>query len=404
MEEDTQHNKVFIIGAGTSADFHPKGPEGLVSTVPFPIGDNFFKIAIEHGVLKDRNYFGQQMYKPLLGYIQEQYDLSYGDLKKGARLNVEQVYIDLEKQLSDKGKMDDRSFIGLYIAQRPILLRRIIEELFNKLCRHNEPCRYHEILARYIVDTDSTVISFNWDILLDEALYNTGQWFYESGYGFKFKRLYRDKREFKETEKKSKGLLIKPHGSINWFRYRHYVRQKGDGFTGETVTDEERDDIYLCEFSRYSPGITDIQPIDQRLNMAKNYAPQLKIPGEIHIIPPGVRENRDPFKDIWDEVKKTISEADEIIAIGFALKDETEEDKYEKEIFSEARDKSNRKLLLRIVNKAKESDANTIELLNRYKIAFRPEKIEFPFSSFKDYCVSLVSGWHSSAHHYYQYR
>jgi hypothetical protein len=246
------------------------------------------------------------------------------------------------------------------------------------------------MLADYIVNTNSTVISFNWDILIDEALHNTNKWFYCTGYGFEFKRMYKDKKEFKCDGTKSRELLLKPHGSINWFRYMDFVTNTKNGFTGEKVSDGDKKDTYLFEFSRRFNNLSKVRmhPVEKKLNLGANYSPRLKMPAEIDIVPPGTKYDRSNHGKIWKQVEKSIAEADEIIAIGFALKDDSKEDKEEIEIFKRAR-KAHKKLLLKIVGKSLELDEKRDELMGRYKKIFSPNKTEFKFSSFKDYCKNI---------------
>jgi len=66
-----------------------------------------------------------------------------------------------------------------------------------------------------ICDDSDTLITFNWDTLLDRALYESGTWVPDSGYGVKFRNILdTDWRE--PSLQAPRFLLLKLHGSTNW--------------------------------------------------------------------------------------------------------------------------------------------------------------------------------------------
>ena len=244
--------EVIILGAGASANFTPMNPPFKGALIPFPMANNFFQKAIEHSVLKDRNIFGQPMYTALLDFIELNFSLTFGELKT-KELSVEEVYTKLERSIAKFTRPNgEREELDLYLAKSDLL--DLIEELLCKLSRHYGPCKYHSILAKHIVQNQSAVISFNWDTLIDEGLCNTRRWFYETGYGIKFKRVYINKIEGGEGDRASNGLLLKPHGSINWFRYRDFYSSDTNGFTAEPVSEDDRKETFLSEYAKATPS------------------------------------------------------------------------------------------------------------------------------------------------------
>ncbi|MGA2465581.1 MAG: hypothetical protein ABSH06_14640 [Thermodesulfobacteriota bacterium] len=382
MKKRIQSSEVIILGAGASANFRPASYPFDKTLIPFPMAEDFFQRAIEYGVLKERNFLGQPMHRPLLDFIEKSFHLSFEGLKVN-KLSIEKVYAELDKFIIqiDESKNLSNKEVDLYLAK--IDLTKLIEELLGKLSRHYGGCEYHAILAGHVVENESVVISFNWDTLIDGALYNTKRWFYETGYGIEFKRVYFNKEEILDEKKESKGLLLKPHGSINWFRYQDLYWSDRDGFTGEPVSDEEAAGTYLFEFVRTKPPRT--HPAHMRLYLGKDFKPPLKKPAEINIIPPippgqkSTLEERPAFKTIWNRTHLVIKNAKRIIAIGYALKEPSIRLRFKK-----FRRESNKPLLLTLVNKC----AIDPEFVKHYREIFNPDKIDL-FHSFEEFCNAI---------------
>lgn len=383
MEKTSQSTEVIILGAGASANFTPTGYPFDQTPIPFPLAKNFFKEAINHGVLKQKlpHPFDQPLHTDLLDFIKKEFKFSFEDLKEEeVQLSVEDVYSELDKSITRLGKPKNLAEWNLYFAQRDLLC--LIWELFSKLSRDYGPCKYHAILAKHIIESESIVISFNWDTLIDEALHNTKEWFYETGYGIEFKKVYLNKVQISGEKKRSKGLLLKPHGSISWFRYQDHPSSDKNGFTGEPVSKSEMEETFFFEFTKTEPQ--HIHPKDMRLKLGKDYRPHLKMPFEIDIIPPippGQKSRlteRHAFEIIWDKVITAIENAENIIVVGYALKES-----YIQEGFKEAIRRSANPLSLTLVDKS----TGDSQFLNRYKEIFIPDKI----TPFKDFCEFVKS-------------
>ena len=68
-------------------------------------------------------------------------------------------------------------------------------------------------------DASDTVVTFNWDTLLDRAFANSGRWNPDDGYGVRFESLLDGQWRAPTDQPSSK--LLKLHGSTNWLV--HYV-------------------------------------------------------------------------------------------------------------------------------------------------------------------------------------
>lgn len=84
-------------------------------------------------------------------------------------------------------------------------------------------CPLHQALSERLAVGD-TIVSFNYDLLMDRALLANGRWSQEDGYGLDFYRMGiregADVRWRAPARTMSRVELLKPHGSINWLHCR----------------------------------------------------------------------------------------------------------------------------------------------------------------------------------------
>lgn len=101
----------------------------------------------------------------------------------------------------------------------------VVAEYFGLIFREgsgHQKCRYHEALADAL-NADDTVVSFNYDCLMDVALVDRAQrsWNVLSGYGFAptdGQDAWRAKYRGRGPMAKHSIRLLKLHGSLNWQR------------------------------------------------------------------------------------------------------------------------------------------------------------------------------------------
>lgn len=366
---------VFILGAGASTDFFPISygegtPLNNRSLIPFPATNNYIQQSIKFGKLSKDS--------PIFEFISERYKLGFEALRDGAPLDIEKVYRDIYELSESVDMENDPRGTG-----RAWALLFTIQDIIRELPQHYStiygPCMNYSVFAQHIVETGSAAITLNWDTFLDEALFNTGKWYYESGYGFKFKKIYLDRVQIDSEERTSPTLLLKPHGSVNWFRYRDHYSSATNGFTNETVRDEDRAETFLMLFSKDKAGI---HPIHRRLNMAKEWSPPLKMSCGLDIVYPNKTTHsmakRTNYTLIRSKMKALLSEADEMVFIGFALKDQDANE------FGDIKIKETAAIIL--VN-----PDNTKEFNLKYQKEFKVNKVIFASEkTFKEYCKSLT--------------
>jgi hypothetical protein len=162
-----------------------------------------------------------------------------------------------------------------------------------------------------------TILSFNWDLLHEAALWRAGKWHFSDGYGFRC----RDARE----EIRSPIKILKLHGSVNWAQDRQNdllveIEHKRDFFIG-AVDDSQ---TYRLRAGQWNLGRDLIVP---------SYMKDLSV-------------NRLLLR-LWNQARLALREADEIIVIGFSLNDA---DAAARELFASALDQRSPQLKLKIVS------------------------------------------------------
>lgn len=125
----------------------------------------------------------------------------------------------------------------------------------------------------------NTIISFNYDTVLEEAL---GNWKEPFWYGFKPRSVEYDGSNKWARENPDDAIpLLKLHGSVNW--------AKPKGPRG-------------------------------RLNVFDTYSDVLKADGRVVLIPPTWRKSfQGPLSEVWNAAIRALSEATRVIIIGFSV-------------------------------------------------------------------------------------
>jgi len=75
---------------------------------------------------------------------------------------------------------------------------------------------------------EDTIITFNWDVLLDRALQESTNWIPDTGYGIRFSSMFDEAWRLPERPWSKGPTLLKLHGSTNWLRC-HITRDVATG-------------------------------------------------------------------------------------------------------------------------------------------------------------------------------
>lgn len=370
-------NTVYILGAGASHDLNFR-----ISNLDAGYGTYTHNdFSVEGPLSSGYFYYFNQILKTvkssvsicpdvkanekLLGYICNKHNINKAgllDVKDiSKKVNIETLYINIESAIDkieserggnphDLSLLQDQEFIDLFM-----LCNDLKSYIFNTLSFIGYYCisKFHRTFAEHVVNTGGDVISFNWDTLLDEAMFNTKRWSYETGYGLEFEKVIYKTKNDRETVSvfKTNNNILKPHGSINWY------------------SDTNKEKLYL------------IVPV--WLKLRGGTFGQLKSCESIgdahvftHVIPPG--KKRRHFSVVWQKIREILKNADEIIAIGFSF---NQNDPHVKEEFGRISFKKN--LSVKIVNP--DSD----ELIQIYGEVFKTSNVERIANSFGEFSGAL---------------
>lgn len=369
--------RVFILGAGASRELSfnifniNSGRKNPVKKIHYkeigPLSNGYFyyfnKLCISLNkdlkILAPVNVSSILMNQIIL-YFKQKYNenvskkelLQEEEISK--KVNIEKLYIFLEKKILEKEKNGEKLFrskslLNLYLAKSDL-----IEYIHNSMSYISYYCISinHTILSKYIIENGGNIISFNWDILFEEVMINTGKWTPQDGYGISFNNIIykneKDKEQGILPEVNSKNLVLKPHGSINWY-------SKDDQINKQI--------LFIQLKSRLRAG--------NPLLLGRQENSYLS-----SITPPGIK--RKSFPEVWDKMKKLLERADEIIAIGFSFNDN---DKYIKEEFDGIKFKKDLKII--IIS----PDNEKLKII--YKTVFCTDNTCTKHKTFSQYCLSL---------------
>lgn len=211
----------------------------------------------------------------------------------------------------------------------------------------------HQNLAKQLSTKDS-IITFNWDTLMDRALMIETDWNTEKGYFVQPSAVFKDDWIYKDGKSIEQNFpkLLKLHGSSNWIT--SHIQPSKEGKL-ELSQETNVEDFYVFERAtkpystyagRYMSGYEELSygyyppnlPLKGKPPQAgyvfvksriKNpYIPEGKandegLPSMPLIIPPVKNKEYDLFGTlftrVWDEAQREIEKAEEIYVIGYSF-------------------------------------------------------------------------------------
>lgn len=283
---------VYILGAGASA-----GYEGSYIGERCPSTQNFFEVASRMLDIDSRGEtapgFSQMTCLQLTKFLRNYYNTNMRELDK-AGLNMEDVltFLDLELEYSDS--LEEIAFLSIARQEFLNLMAFTFARVLN-----GAPCKHHAAIAASLRPGD-TVISFNYDLLMDQAMKSKcPRWSESTGYGMPATMVMgRKSRAPAAGPCTGSGiLLLKLHGSFNWLT----CRDCESFYLLENYTIENNK--FMNEKCRRETG----EPPEHRL--------------ERLIIPPTVKKDVHGkiMQKIWREAFKALGAARKIVIIGYSL-------------------------------------------------------------------------------------
>jgi hypothetical protein len=243
---------------------------------------------------------------------------------------------------------------------KKIVLRALTEYLW-KFMSGNKRSHYIDTYFRDHVPTESVVITFNWDLSVERALSNCigrpsiGYQYSESG------------------SRKDVITLLKPHGSLNWFRKKDI-----DGLP-ELKAISLDGDIFICTFIDVllAHDLPEVTPIIVPPVFNKDFSN------------PTEDFNSTIFSKTWTSIYKSLRRATKLTILGYSL---PKEDQFAKFVFRRAlrnnllavKRKEKPQLEMHVVNPDETTEGTFARLVGRDGVSFK-----FHRSKFEDYMDSL---------------
>lgn len=365
---------VFILGAGASYSHSNK---------EFPLINDIFKVAKQSlitSLITDINTLNPN-YECVENYIKEKFNKSILDSRQ--KLNIEDILTNLEIDI-EKTKNNDLQIIKDRIIA---IIFNTFFILTNKSYYYKRSCDYF-LFFNQLKDND-TIITYNWDLLLDNILdrekiisniKNLGQ--VEDGILKKqYLRMLTDLSAYRDLSwdrtiapyenYHSKGYYLKLHGSIDWL----YCPNEDCGL--------------------YSKVFPIKKIIGEEYLIAKYKCHECSSKMKHLIIPPVLNKNYSSFpfvKKLWNIALEELKSADELVIWGYQL---PPTDFYNRWLF---RQKSDKLKKVSIINPAcfrkkknKEPQRNKIFLepfLDIFKVSKIVPEISY-YENYSDYIKNL---------------
>jgi hypothetical protein len=194
-----------ILGAGASRGASFAGPAQQV--LP-PLDADFFQQAQR---LDEQTF--KSFASEVIDFVRDEYGASNLPTLETLFTELEGYDKFLQRLYVKRGRKPER-----YKKQLARLLD-LIPVVFRVACG-DQTCAWHDRIA-FALRKEDAVISFNYDVLIDEALSRlaTGIWLADRGYGFKIKdgtSSWSAKSTPGAFPTKTYLRLLKPHGSLHW--------------------------------------------------------------------------------------------------------------------------------------------------------------------------------------------
>jgi hypothetical protein len=301
MNGKNNEKTVYVLGSGFSRDYNPSH---------FPLMSDFLNLA-----KINRYYQPEDTHSALKGFIKRY----FGENNE----NIESILTFLNARSLDDPfiKYENRSV--LYDQLLEIILDTFDVAHFHPI--NDETKNIYSAFGDKLAANESVVISFNYDLLLEYLLFDKGHWRGFDGYGAKIPPIdeatslpiAKGEPSYlnPETDQKSKVLILKPHGSVNWG-----VPTRDCDFVKEIYQSDQtyyysQTSLEQVPYSLRPRGIKDLAEKSLNFPITTYYRPV--------IIPPILDKSnwfeKTSIRLIWHMAKESIREADCLIVIGYSM-------------------------------------------------------------------------------------
>ncbi len=398
---------VYILGAGFS-----KAYEESPSKQKMPLAKEVFQTFNKLSISKNPNV----LIGKILNYLKIERNLNYNDFSSFSE-DIEKLYSEVETKLLESWNKEDgnNGKKNLYWSTYNELIF-IFSSILNEI--QNGPIsKAHNRFVSHLASND-TLITFNWDTLIDRCLCDSGLWNSDTGYYVQPSHIYRDGWEKSSKEKGSSINLLKLHGSTNWlmsypmFDKKNQFKFSHEGSPESFFVYESSTKEYPCYEGRY---MENYQPFSYGYyppNLpSKGVEPPnghvfLKITTKTIYTPPAISSkdglasipliippiknktyNRygNLFNKIWSKAEENLSITNHIAILGYSF---PSTDTPTIRLLKNALQKQNKMPLITIVNPNPEPIINLLKFecgLTNYRIFKEFINKDFDFSKVTNY-------------------
>jgi len=288
---------VYILGAGFSYGTDHSVDWGQ-SNIKMPLQNNLLELIFKLNYRKIRGL------DPLAKTIRKYFspDTYRSQHREGARrhqdlqnLSVEEIVTFFEEMVRDL----ESEIEAAVFRKAETELRKQTIDLIAYLSIHGSPGK-NKILKEFrelLLGTD-TVITFNWDTLLERALLNKGRWHPAWGYGASVRKAFTYVGDTPKALKKHVTIL-KLHGSINWL-----ANNEERVITKNFSPNGRPDDVVMMPPKMLKREIWGEKPTEEQTRPLRgNWA--------IH--------DQKLYPNIWREAEEHLLRAKRIVFIGYSF-------------------------------------------------------------------------------------
>jgi len=333
--------RVYLLGAGASKAYD-QSPTGQ----RMPLARDFFETFDQLDISANP----WVLIEGLIGYIEEIHGRgsAFSYLRSG--IDIEDLHSEIEQARDAALAAEDvERWYFPYRAYNELVF--LFSAVLNEI--QNGPVSRPHVRLVQQLDPEDVVITFNWDTLLDRALFEETSWRPDWGYGVSPHKLFNDGwREPVERADPASNLLIKLHGSTNWLT--GYTVTDGHGkivhsqdlAPGAYAAYGRSTEPYACFAGRYMgpyepysygyyppnldipgreapDGYTIVAYRPKVPWRAEGQAPDAGLPSMPLIIPPVKNKSYtffgDLFGSLWQQAEDALAVADEIAIIGYSF-------------------------------------------------------------------------------------
>lgn len=212
--------KVIVLGAGASCSYK-ESPTGQYPPLAKELIPTFHKLSIS------RNRY--VLVGNIINYIRDTRGVSPSEFE-GWTEDIEAVFSEIDEKIqisAEDIQKDKKNYEALERLARSMGTYNQLIFLFSSILNEiqNGPVSIPHALLASELSPDDTIVTFNWDTLMDRALFSTGKWFPNTGYCIKPEYIYNDGWYSSDEFLPAKGSprYIKLHGSTNWLVPLHGV-------------------------------------------------------------------------------------------------------------------------------------------------------------------------------------